>query len=213
VLSGAPRRDEAGDVDTLLSRLLAQASMDAEREHRLAASARAGDTAARRELVRDSLRLVALRAVSLGRRGDDLDDALQDGALGLIAAVDRFDPDRGCRLATFAWPWISRAMQPRRPRETPSDRLDQAPAAEPVEPTEDVDALLAMLPPDLALLLRHRFRLGECGAPQRPRREVAAMLGLTPAQVRAEEVRAMRYLRGHLAKVCDRAPRRGVDPL
>jgi RNA polymerase sigma factor (sigma-70 family) len=200
-------------VDRLVSQLLAQASMDAERERRLAVSARAGDAAARRELVRDSLRLVALRALSLGHRGDALDDALQDGTLGLMSAVDRFDPDRGCRLATFAWPWISRAMQPRTSRETASERLDETTAAEPVEPPEDVDALLAVLPPDLAVLLRERFQLGRPGASPRPRREVAERLGLTPAQVRADEARAMRYLRGHLAKVCDRAPRGGVDPL
>jgi RNA polymerase sigma factor (sigma-70 family) len=202
-----------GVVDSLVSQLLGQTAMDAGRERHLAVSARDGDEAARRELVRDSLRLVALRAVSLGHRGEALDDAIQEGTVGLIAAVDRFDPDRGCRLATFAWPWISHAMKPRIRPETPSDRLDETAAVDPVEPSDDVDELLAVLPPDLALLLRRRFRLGEPGGPPRPRREVAAMLGRTPAQVREDEVRAMRYLRAHLAKVCDRAPRRGVDPL
>ena len=36
---------------------------------------------------------------------------MQSGTLGLIAAVDRFDPDRGCRLATYAWPWITAAIR------------------------------------------------------------------------------------------------------
>ncbi len=54
---------------------------------------------------------MALRAHHLGLRGEALDEAVQSGTLGLIAAVDRFDPDRGCRLATYAWPWITAAIR------------------------------------------------------------------------------------------------------
>ncbi|TXL62720.1 sigma-70 family RNA polymerase sigma factor [Aeromicrobium terrae] len=200
-------------MDRVLALLMQRPAMDAEREHRLAVAARAGDAVARRQLVEDSLRLVVLRAQSLGHRGDALHEAIQEGTLALMAAVDRFDPDRGCRLATYAWPWITHAMQPRSRPESPSERLDEAPSPAPPEPAEDLRSLLAVLPRDLVEVVTVRFRIGEPGGIPRSRRKVGEMLDLTEAQVRVREARAMRYLRGHLAKVCDRAPRRGVDPL
>ncbi len=192
--------------------LLAQSPLDPDREHLLARAARSGDRASRDELVRESLRLVALRACSLGLRDDALDDAVQSGALGLIAAVDRFDPDRGCRLATYAWPWITAAIRVPVPAETPTDAFD-IPAADAIEPSEDLKPALAHLPLRLADVIRLRYRLGEPAGPPRTRKEVAQRLGLTVGQVRADEVRAMAHLRERLASVGHRAPRVGADPL
>src|SRR5688572_4857952 len=106
-------------------------------------AARAGDRHARDELVRESLRLVALRAHHLGLRGEDLDEAMQSGTLGLIAAVDRFDPDRGCRLATYAWPWITAAIRVRARTESPLGTVDVAVPEETIEPPDDVLPALA----------------------------------------------------------------------
>jgi RNA polymerase primary sigma factor len=65
----------------------------------------------RHQLVRANLGLV----VKLARRYDfglvPLLDLIQEGNVGLIAAVDRFDHSRGVRLATFAYPWIRHAMR------------------------------------------------------------------------------------------------------
>ncbi len=98
----------------LVRRLLGEPSLTAEEEHRLAVLARAGDDDAREVLLRRSLRLAALRVWALGFRGDDVDDALQVAVLALMSAVARFDPDRGARLATYAWPWITRALHAHR---------------------------------------------------------------------------------------------------
>ncbi len=65
---------------------------------------------------------------------------------------------------------------------------------------------------DVPGVLRLRYRLGEEPGPPRPRHEVARLLGLTLAQVREEEGRAMRQMRRRLAKVVHRAPAEGADP-
>ena len=180
--------------------------MDPERERVLARAARTGQREARDALVRESLRLVALRALHLGLRGDALDEAMQSGTLGLIAAVDRFDPDRGCRLATYAWPWITAAIRVRVRPEASSEPMVDLAADLAAEPTDDLGPLLAQLPVRLAAVLRLRYRLGEPAGPSRTRHEVAAELGLTVGQVRADEARAMAQLRARLAKVGHRAP-------
>ena len=151
---------------------------------------------------------MALRAHHLGLRGEALDEAVQSGTLGLIAAVDRFDPDRGCRLATYAWPWITaaiRAIRARGSRRTATwDAVDSGTDA---DPPDDLRPALAHLPLHLAAVIRLRYRLGEPPGPPRTRKEVAMRLGLTVAQVRADEARAMAHLRARLAKVGHRAPR------
>ena len=98
-------------MPALIATLLAEPPLDASEERRLALAAVRGDEEARAVLVRRSLRLVALRVRSLGAAGADADDAFQCGALGLLAAVARYDPDRGARLATFAWPWITAGVR------------------------------------------------------------------------------------------------------
>jgi RNA polymerase sigma factor (sigma-70 family) len=187
--------------------------MDPDRERTLARAARAGHREARDALVRESLRLVALRAYHLGLRGDALDEAMQSGTLGLIAAIDRFDPDRGCRLATYAWPWITAAIRARVRPETATAVLNDSAAETEADPTDDLEPLLAHLPVRLAAVIRMRYRLGEPAGPPRTRQEVAVRLGLTVGQVRADEARAMTHLRARLAKVGHRAPRAGADPL
>ena len=204
-------------MDSLARHLLSQPPLDADRERSLARSARAGDREARGELIRASLRLVALRALHLGLRGDALDEAMQSGTLGLIAAIDRFDPDRGSRLATYAWPWITAAIRVRARLEAPLGDVDVPDPEAVVDPPDDVLPALANLPLRLAAVVRLRYRLGEHPGPPRSRKDVAMRLGLTVAQVRADEARAMTHLRARLAKVGGRAPRSpadgGADPL
>ena len=175
-------------------------------------AARAGDRGARDDLVRESLRLVALRAHHLGLRGDALDEAMQSGTLGLIAAVDRFDPSRGCRLATYAWPWITAAIRATVRADPPHVLLDPAMSGAAPEPSDDLRPALAHLPLRLAAVIRLRYRLGEPAGPPRTRKEVAMRLGLTVGQVRSDEARAMTHLRMRLAKVVHRAPRGGASP-
>ena len=194
-------------MDSLARHLLSELPLEADRESALAHAARSGDRGARDDLVRESLRLVALRAHHLGLRGEALDEAVQSGTLGLIAAVDRFDPDRGCRLATYAWPWITAAIRAIPRAGVPNSTWDAVDAEPDADPPEDLRPALAHLPLHLAAVIRLRYRLGEPPGPPRTRKDVAMRLGLTVAQVRADEARAMAHLRARLAKVGHRAPR------
>ena len=132
---------------------------------------------------------------------------MQSGTLGLIAAVDRFDPDRGCRLGTYAWPWITAAIRATVRSDPPTHDLDTTVSTVTPDPTDDLRPALAHLPIRLAAVIRLRYRLEEPAGPPRSRNEVAQLLGLTVGQVRADEARAMTHLRSRLAKVGHRAPR------
>ena len=66
----------------------------------------ARDPEARRKLIEGHLPLVRALAPRFAGRGESLDDLVQVGAVGLIKAVDRFDPGRGVPLAAYAIPTI-----------------------------------------------------------------------------------------------------------
>jgi RNA polymerase primary sigma factor len=82
------------------------APLSREEERRLAARARAGEAAAREELVRRHLPLVVAFARKQARGGVRLDELVQEGNLGLLRAVEKFDPGVGTRFSTYAVWWI-----------------------------------------------------------------------------------------------------------
>ena len=65
-----------------------------------------GDLAAREQLIEQYMSLVRSLARRYSYRGEQLDDLVQIGAIGLIKAIDRFDVDRGVELTTYATPNI-----------------------------------------------------------------------------------------------------------
>ena len=76
----------------------------------LSRRARAGDAKARTRLVEKNLRLV----VSVSKRyrgyGVPFEDLIQEGNIGLMKAVDKYDPDRGWRFSTYATWWVRQAV-------------------------------------------------------------------------------------------------------
>ncbi|MGF1641744.1 MAG: RNA polymerase sigma factor RpoH [Rhodospirillales bacterium] len=70
-----------------------------------------GDVAASHRLVNSHLRLVVKIAMGYRGYGLPVDDLISQGNLGLMQAVQRFDPDRGFRLSTYAMWWIRAAIQ------------------------------------------------------------------------------------------------------
>jgi RNA polymerase sigma-B factor len=66
-----------------------------------------GDQRARQRLITDHLPLVRALARRYARRGEPLDDLVQVGSVGLIKAIDRFEPERGVEFPTYAVPTIA----------------------------------------------------------------------------------------------------------
>ena len=84
--------------------------LDAAEEQALARRARAGDGEAERHLIEANLRLVISLARRYVHRGLSLLDLIEEGNVGLLHAVRKFDPDRGTRFSTYATWWIRQAI-------------------------------------------------------------------------------------------------------
>lgn len=80
-------------------------------EKELLARAARGDRSARDRLVEANQRFVIRMAISFRNQGISIADLVQEGNLGLIEAIDRYDPAKECRLISYAAWWIRLFMQ------------------------------------------------------------------------------------------------------
>jgi len=85
--------------------------LTAEQELKLSRLVRTGDEPARQKMIEHNLRLVVNIAKHYLNRGMPLFDLVEEGNLGLIHALDKFDPERGFRFSTYATWWIRQNIE------------------------------------------------------------------------------------------------------
>lgn len=101
-----------GDVTRIYLSEIGRASLlTAEEEKSLSRAAKQGCMASRQRMIESNLRLVVKVARAYINRGLPLLDLIEEGNLGLIRAVEKFDPERGCRFSTYATWWIRQSVE------------------------------------------------------------------------------------------------------
>lgn len=101
-----------GDVTRIyLSEIGRTALLTADEEKSLSRAAQTGCLASRQRMIQANLRLVVKVSRAYINRGLPLLDLIEEGNLGLIRAVEKFDPERGCRFSTYATWWIRQSVE------------------------------------------------------------------------------------------------------
>ena len=103
---------EGGDSLTVYLREIRRTQLfTPDEEYQTACAARRGDFAARQSMIEHNLRLVVNIAKAYLGRGGPLADLIEEGNLGLMHAINKFEPERGFRFSTYATWWIRQSIE------------------------------------------------------------------------------------------------------
>jgi RNA polymerase primary sigma factor len=110
----SPKTERESETPELLAKYLAHIGqgdlLTHEEEIDLSKRAKQGDARARQRLIEKNLRLVVSVAKKYRGYGLPFEDLIQEGNIGLMKAVEKFDPDRGFRFSTYATWWIRQVV-------------------------------------------------------------------------------------------------------
>lgn len=100
-----------GDIEVYLQEIGKYRLLSEEEEISLSKRLQAGDKQARKDMIQANLRLVVSIAKCYNNRGLSLMDIIAEGNLGLLKAVERFNPEGGRRFSTYASWWIKQTIR------------------------------------------------------------------------------------------------------
>jgi RNA polymerase sigma factor (sigma-70 family) len=149
-----------------------------------------GDIEARDTLILTNQRLVAKVAAQYRGRGVEFEDLVSEGTLGLIEAIDKFNPHEGHKFSTYAIPWIrsyiQRALKPYGP--TPPSSVPSDKVYEMFSSLDSVAPLLDRLPERQAMIINDYFLEGK------QLREIAEQLDVSVQRVSQLRKQALELL-------------------
>ncbi|MDD5365531.1 MAG: RNA polymerase sigma factor RpoS [Gallionellaceae bacterium] len=171
--------DETHDVTQLyLNEIGRESLLTPDEERALANRVRQGDFAARQSMIEHNLRLVVNIAKHYINRGLTLLDLIEEGNLGLMHALDKFEPERGFRFSTYATWWIRQNIERAIMNQSRTIRL-------PVHVIKELN-----------IFLRAQRHLETHGMPEAGPEEVAVLTGRS-----VEEVRRVLQLNDRMASL------------
>jgi RNA polymerase nonessential primary-like sigma factor len=109
--SVVPRAKAVDPTQIYLTEIGYTPLLTAEQEVHYARLVQKGDEAARTQMIKSNLRLVVKIARHYYNRGLEFLDLIEEGNLGLLRAVEKFDPERGFRFSTYATWWIRQTIE------------------------------------------------------------------------------------------------------